>query len=82
MADKALTDPAAMFGAFLNTAKPEKVNPAAIGASIVKGAIMPVSDPYAGLQARISAVDDNNKAPAPAPAFNPAADLLRRLYGL
>lgn len=78
MADKAMTDPVAMLGAFLNTAKPEKADPAP---TVVKASIMPVSDPYAGLQARVSAVDDG-KAPALAPVFNPAADLLRRLYGL
>lgn len=76
-----MTDPASMIGAFLNTAKPVKVDPVAIGTSVVKAAVMPVFDPAAGIKARISAVDDN-KAPAPAPAFNPAAELLRRLYGL
>ncbi len=78
MADKALSDPAAMIGAFLNTAKADKADPVS---SVIKGTIMPVSDPAVGLQARISAVDDK-KAPAPVPAFNPAAELLRRLYGL
>jgi hypothetical protein len=77
MADKAMTDPASMLGAFLNTAKAEKATPSVAASSAVKGAFMP----SAGIQARISAVDDN-KAPAPVPAFNPAAELLRRLYGL
>jgi hypothetical protein len=80
MADKAMTDIGAMVGAFLNTAKAEKSNPvpAPISTtSIVNAAIMPVFDP----SARISAVDDK-KAPAPVPALNPAAELLKRLYGL
>lgn len=83
MADKAMTDPASILGAFLNTAKAEKPNPSLNATSVVKAAFMPAFDPSAGIQARILAVDDGKSpAPAPASAFNPAAELLRRLYGL
>ncbi len=75
-----MTDIGAMVGTFLNTAKAEKPNPAPApisAASVVNAAILPVFDP----SARILAVNDK-KAPAPVPALNPAAELLRRLYGL
>jgi hypothetical protein len=77
MADKALTDPKSMLGAFLNTVKPEPVSKPHVAAVLA-----PVYDPRV-LKGRVAPVgeDDGGKKATPG-VMDAASELLKRLYGL